>query len=441
MKKKLIFLALAVLAIGASWADGSSVTVQNQEEWRFWYVLDPPGFTDELPGSARLASKAAAYLATEGAEFPFTVLEPGETMAFSGLAEGTHFLLGFFEDDSLEELPVRMISLQADSSMAVRHYDVYSLPELMMAVRGEGMLAQFAPAEEAVAETTVDGPVEEEQAVEAVEEPVVEEVAEAVEVPSVEEQAVEAVEEPVVEEAVEAVEVPAVEEVAEAVVEPAAEEQVVEEQVVEEQAVEEAEKPLAAEQTTAVADEPVAEVAEEPVDSEVLATFTESYDPVYFTRESRDGFVVLPIASSRAWGKPGTRLSAFSGSLADGTFTLMLRSPDGFAQNVSCFFYVFPVRTAGGASEYTFEARPQADGRAAVVLWQKGRAVPRLVGTARTDDGEFTWTARADELPPELAQELGPATTLDLTTAWLDETSGTWEEFYFTTFAVADLTR
>ena len=48
---------------------------------------------------------------------------------------------------------------------------------------------------------------------------------------------------------------------------------------------------------------------------------------------------------------------------------------------------------------------------------------------------------RADELPLELAQALGPATTLDLTTAWLDETSGTWEEFYFTTFAVADLTR
>jgi len=53
----------------------------------------------------------------------------------------------------------------------------------------------------------------------------------------------------------------------------------------------------------------------------------------------------------------------------------------------------------------------------------------------------FTWTARADELPPELLRELGPATTFDLTTAWLDEASGTWEEFYFTTFAVADLTR
>jgi hypothetical protein len=248
------------------------------------------------------------------------------------------------------------------------------VPELMLAVRGKGMLARFAITEEAV----------------------------------VEEQAAEVVEEV----AAEAVEETAVEAVEEAPAEAAAEE----EQAVEEQAA-------------------------EAVEPEVLATFAESYDPVYFTRESREGFIVLPIASLKAWGRPGTRLSAFDGSLSDGTITLVLRSPDGFAKNVSCFFYVFPKRTAGGASEYTFEARPVADGRAAVVLWQKGRTIPRLVGTARTDGGEFSWTASGEELPPELVEGLGPAATLDLTTAWLDETTGTWEEFYFTTFAVADLTR
>jgi hypothetical protein len=214
----------------------------------------------------------------------------------------------------------------------------------------------------------------------------------------------------------------------EALEEPTAEAQVIEE-------------PVLVEQITEQEAEPVAAVTEEPEASGDLATFAESYDPVYFTRESHDGFTVLPIASSRAWGRPGTRLSAFTGSIAGGTLSVVLRSRDGFAKNVSYFFYVFPVRSAGGASEYTFEARPDAGGRAAVVLWQKGRAVPRLVGTANTDGGEFTWAARAEELPPELAQALGPAATLDLTTAWLDETSGTWEEFYFTTFAVADLTR
>ena len=162
---------------------------------------------------------------------------------------------------------------------------------------------------------------------------------------------------------------------------------------------------------------------------------------MYFTRESRDGFIVLPIASSRAWGQPGTRLSVFSGAFSEGTITLTLRSEQGFAPNVSFFLYAFPERILGKGSEYTFEARPDAGGRSAVVLWQQGNPVPRLVGTARTEDGEFTWTVSAAELPVDLVAAFGPSTTFDLTTAWLDEASGTWEEFYFTTFAVADLTR
>jgi hypothetical protein len=76
-----------------------------------------------------------------------------------------------------------------------------------------------------------------------------------------------------------------------------------------------------------------------------------------------------------------------------------------------------------------------------VVLWIEGEAMPRLVGSARTEGGEFTWTVDAAGLPMEVVAELAPATTFDLTTAWLDEGSGTWEEFYFTSFAVADLTR
>jgi hypothetical protein len=469
MKKMLVVLTLAILAIGSASADGSSVTVQNQERWRFWYVLDPPGFADEEPGSPWLAVKATGFFADAEGEFPFTLLEPGASASFDGLSEGAHFLLGFFEDDSLEELPVRLIAMQADSSMQARHYDVYSLPELIMADRGEGLLARFARAEQPAAEM-VEAPVSEEPVVEmaaapAAEEPVAEAAVEAAaEEPAVEELAAEAAAEVPVAEA--AAEAPVAETVVEVVVaEPAVAEPAVEaaaEVAAETAAVEPAAEPMAAEVPAAevvveaavaepATEEPAVEVvaeaaleepaAEAPPGLAELATFSESYDPVYFTRESRDGFTVLPIASSRYWRKPGTRLAALSGSLQDGTFTLMLQSADGFAKNVSFFFYIFPVRTAGGSSTYTFEARPEAGGRAAVVLWQKGKAVPRLVGTASTDGGKFTWTASADELPEELVQTLGPAATLDLTTAWLDETAGTWEEFYFTTFAVADLTR
>jgi hypothetical protein len=275
--------------------------------------------------------------------------------------------------------------------------------------------------EEAVVEEAVVEEAVVEEAV--VEEAVVEEavVEEAVVEEAVVEEAV--VEEAVVEEAV-------VEEVV--AEEPVVEEPVVEEAVVEEAVVEEA-----------VVEEAVVEeaVVEAPPAPEVLASFSEYYDPVYFTRESRDGFIVLPIASSRAWGKPGTRLSLFSGFSDQGTITLTLRSEAGFAPNVSFFFYAFPERIVGKRSEFTFEARPDAGGRSLVVLWQEGKSTPRLVGTARTEGGEFAWTVSVSDLPMELVAEFGPSTTFDLTTAWLDEASGTWEEFYFTTFAVADLTR
>ena len=192
MKKMLVVLTLTILAMGSAWADGSSVTVQNQESWRFWYVLDPPGFAGEEPGSPWLAVKATGFFSNAEGEFPFTLLEPGASLSLDGLSEGTHYLLGFFEDDSLEELPVRLIAMQADSSMQARHYDVYSLPELIMADRGEGLLARFARAEEPTAEV-VEAPAAEESVVEMVatpapEEPVAEATVEAVaEEPAVEE--------------------------------------------------------------------------------------------------------------------------------------------------------------------------------------------------------------------------------------------------------------
>jgi len=498
MKKHLSVIVMLIWSLASVWGEGASIVIQNQENWIFWYVVDPAGFEEEETGSPWLAQKAAAYMATEDQPFPFAMLQPGESVSLGGLAEGTHFLLGFFEDRSLVELPVRLVALQVDQSMESRHYDIYSLPELFLAARGVGMLAQFAPAvtltaasepaaseaaeAEAVAvaeaeaeEAVAEAPAAEETAVEAeaVQEPDSEEAAAAEEVAVAEAEVVETgVAEAVVAETEVAETEVAVSEVAEAEAEePAVEAEAVQDPeaaeaegtAVEEAAIEPAPTAKTSAEATVIAAPPLEEQAtpedvagaipveetaiaelsieEAPLGPSVLATFSEAYDPVYFTRESRTAFVVLPIASSRAWGKPGTRLEEFSGSYSDGIITLVLRSTQAFARNVSCFFYVFPSRTAGGSSQYTFEARPLADGRAAVVLWEQGRSVPRLVGTAHTEGGEFSWTARAEELPSELAEQLGPAATFDLTTAWLDETSGTWEEFYFTTFALAALTR
>jgi hypothetical protein len=413
MKKTLFVLAIAIILCGSAWAEDVLVTVINPEPYRLWYVLDPPDFAGVLPDSPDLVDRAAAFLTAEGQDFPFDSLEPGQEVVFAGLPDGLHYLFGFFESDLLDDLPVQLMAFEVDSSAGDFGFEVLSIPELFMVSRGIGRLAGLPDALIALAQEQATAEAEV-----VAEEPVVEEavVEEAVVEEAVVEEAV--VEEAVVEEAV----------VEEAVVEEAVvEEDVDEEPVVEEPVVEEA-----------VVEEAVVEAPPAP---EVLASFSEYYDPVYFTRESRDGFIVLPIASSRAWGKPGTRLSLFSGFSDQGTITLTLRSEAGFAPNVSFFFYAFPERIVGKRSEFTFEARPDAGGRSLVVLWQEGKSTPRLVGTARTEGGEFAWTVSVSDLPMELVAEFGPSTTFDLTTAWLDEASGTWEEFYFTTFAVADLTR
>lgn len=385
MKTLLCGFALAVLLAAAAGADGTQVTVSNPEPYRFWYVLDPEDFASVPPDDPTLIDTAAAYLTADGGGFPFESLESGLTVVFVNLPEGLHYLLGFFESDLLEDLPVQLVGFEVSEADGDFGFEVLSVPELFMVSRGIGRLAGLPEALAALQSAREAAASEE----------------------------------------------PAVAE--EAVVEAApAEATPAEEAVVEEAPVEEA----ATEEATVEAAAPA-----EPPQPEVLASFSEYYDPVYFTRESRDGFSVLPIASSRAWGKPGTRLSLCRGVLSEGTATLTLRSEEGFAPSVSFFLYVFPERSLGDRCEFTFEARPDLNGRSVVVLWQEGSPLPRLVGSARTEGGEFSWTLDVNELPGELAAVFGPSTTFDLTTAWLDEASGTWEEFYFTTFAVVDLTR
>ena len=112
------------------------------------------------------------------------------------------------------------------------------------------------------------------------------------------------------------------------------EEMAVEEAPIEEMAVEEAptEEPpadeVALEETPAeepsIEEAPVEEMLPEELAIEQapaelpaeVASFSATYSPVVFTRESRAGFAVLPLAQSRYWGEPGTRLDSLEGLLA-----------------------------------------------------------------------------------------------------------------------------
>jgi hypothetical protein len=172
-----------------------------------------------------------------------------------------------------------------------------------------------------------------------------------------------------------------------------------------------------------------------------IATFADTYTPGFFTRESKGTFVVLPISDSRAWKRAGTRLSEVSGEVDNGGVRVVLTARDGFSPSVSYFFYVFANR-ADKENGIALELRPRAVGaRGACLLWQKGVPAPRIVGTVKSTDTTVELDIDASQVPPEFAPRAGDQPTVDLTAGWYDRGTSTWEEFYYTTFSMADLPR
>jgi hypothetical protein len=366
--KRAIIVSVLILAVCAGvFAEGSVVTLQNQESSTFYYVIDAAALAGLSPGSPLLAARVADFFAAPGDDPAFASLAPDAQVKLTSLADGPHLLVGFFAVEGQDQFPVRVISLQADSRIGERFYAIYADPSLISADRGTGRLARFASASQQTA----------------------------------------------------------------------------------------AAAPAADSGSTGTAATPEAgtETAAAPVTAGVsptapqdstsglptIATFAPTYDPVVFTRESKGAFTVLPIASSRAWALPGTRITALAGDLENGALRLSLSVAGGFSENVSYFFYIFASR-ADKENRIALELRPAAAGRrGACLLWEKGAAAPRIIGTVRRTDTSVELDVDPGQLSTELAGGSGDAPTVDLTAGWYDRGAGTWEEFYYTTFSAADI--
>lgn len=171
-----------------------------------------------------------------------------------------------------------------------------------------------------------------------------------------------------------------------------------------------------------------------------IAAFASSYAPDYFTREQKGAFDVLPLSESRAWMLTGTQIASLSGFRDSKQLRLALSVPKGFSATVSYFFYLFPQRAAGVENPLTLEIQPRANGaRGACLLWEKGAAAPRLIGTVATSDTSVELDIPSDQLTTDILPAAGAAATIDLTAGWFDKALGTWEEFYYSTFSAADI--
>ncbi|MGA2479442.1 MAG: hypothetical protein ABSG63_11895 [Spirochaetia bacterium] len=379
MKGAIIAAGIFVACCAAVFGQAPIVTLQNQETSPFYYVIDPEALAGLSAGSPQLATRVADFFAASEGTPAFVSLAPDGQVRIEGLANGPHLLVGYFAIEGQGQFPVRVITLQADSRIGERFYAVYADPALISVARGAGRLSGIAPlaGQGAVASAETAKPATDGAAAAGQEGS--------------------------------------------------------------------AGGAAAATEGTAATAAGTAEVSQAAPAVEgndglqSIATFSMSYDPVVFTRESKGTFTVLPISGSRAWTQTGTRVTGLSGAMENGTLRVSLTVAGGFSQNVSYFFYVFANR-AEKENRIALELRPRAVGsRGACLLWQKGGEPPRIVGSVTSTDSSVELDVDARQLPADLAAPGAEVPTVDLTAGWFERASGTWEEFYYTTFSLADI--
>jgi hypothetical protein len=365
MYKTMIIAAAAAFSCALAFGQGPSVVLQNHENTTFYYVVDPRELAGLSAGSPLMASTVAGYFSATGDGAAFSALPPQAETRLAGLAVGAHLLVGFFAPADSDDLPVRVLALQADSSLGERYYGIFASPAQLTVHRGVGRLAQFPRS--GSAEISAAGTAPDTQA-----------------------------------------------------------------------GAGSRDTDGGKGATHAEGSQPGTRVVQSAADSStlpVIATFAAVYDPVVFTRETREGFAVLPISESRSWKQTGTRIASVQGTVDSAGLKLVLNVRGGFSPSVSYFLYVFDTRSAGTENPLTLEIEPLARGdRGACILWQKGTAAPRLFGTVKTGETSLEVDVSADELGSGAFVGAGSAPTVDLTAAWYDKALGMWEEFYYTTF-------
>ena len=397
MRRMLCAAVLAAAVSSLGFAQGASVTIQNEEGSTFYYSVDPQELAQVTPGSPLAATRVAEFFAAQADQPQFTALAPGAQASLTGLSDGAHLLVGFFAVDNQDAFPVRLITLQADSSMGDRFYSIYGSPALVQATRGVGRLAQFAGSSAPEQAAAQNAPPAEAQAPTAAAPQAAQPQAAA----------------PAASPAETAAPSPAV---------PSA--------------------TPAAPEAGAVTQAAAQAGSATPAAAIPIASFSPSYNPAYFTRETKGDFSVQPIADSRTWNLAGTHIASLSASIDEGVLTVTLASSDDFSPNVSYFIYAFTTRAPGATAVFTLELRPRAlPDRGACILWmnEQGTATPVIFGSVKVDGKTATLVADLKDEPASLAQALSGAGSFDLTSCSFDTKSGVYEEFYFATVAMADI--
>ena len=363
-------VAMASFA-ATGFAQTASVTLQNQENAPFYYVVDPAELADVTAGSPLLASRVASFFSSKSTDPAFTQVDAGGEATLDTLADGAHLLVGFFAVQDLEQFPVRVLAIQADSRVGARFYALFASPAQLTVPRGTGRLSAFARL--AVQQQVAAAPSDQAGAAAGTGAAATSERRD----------------------------------------DDRRDDRCRDDDRRRETGAAGSDQAGAATTAAGQSAAGTQAAATTPAASPALpsvAVFSAGYDPVVFTKEAKGAFNVLPIAQSRAWELTGTRITEVDGQRDAGTLRLALTVPGGFSEKVSYFLYVFTDRTAGAANALTLEIEPRAIGdRGACILWTKGQEKPSLVGDVQSSGDTVQVTLAAQPPAADASQDASQA--------------------------------
>jgi hypothetical protein len=421
MRKLTILAALLTFGLVGAYAQSSSVTLQNQEAATFYYVLDPQDLQGLSAGSPLLATKVAAFFANAQGDPSFSSVGPGSAGRLDNVPDGAHLLVGVFAQDGETDLPVRVLSIDANSKAGDRVYALFATPAQLTVTRGVGRLAWMAPASAATqvvsAQTAASAAPAPAASAPGTAPPDSQTATPTTTTTTTNTTTTTTTS--TASSAPSSSTASATTAAAASVPAPAA--------------TTAAASPASSPASTASA------VIVTPPKLGQIASFA-SYDPIIFTKEAQGDFSVLPIAQSRGWQLTGTRISGLSGVIDTAGLHLALTVPGGVSESVSYFFYVFATRAAGQTNALTLELEPRAEGsHGACLLWQKGSTEPRLIGSLQSTPTRIELDVSSDDLDAAFGNVPSDTLSADVTSGWYDRALGTWEEFYYTTILAGQI--
>jgi hypothetical protein len=172
------------------------------------------------------------------------------------------------------------------------------------------------------------------------------------------------------------------------------------------------------------------------------ATFSQSYDPVFFSREMGGQVQRLRIEESVYWKKGGTLITEFKSFMDETNLYLYLEVSSPFADETSVYCYPYSQRESKKANFFTIELVPERRDRiGGVLLWESGRVLPEIIGKLRSTSLKLECLIPITDLPKSFVAGDIETLSFDLTTTYHEPASGMYEEFFITTLYFKDISR